>query len=181
VFLDRVFQECVTYGGEMDYKSYLDFIIALENRSEPQALQYIFRILDIKQKGHLNAFDLNFFFRAIQKQLKKYGHEPVPFKDVQDEIFDMIKPQNPYKITLVDLIRSGHGETVTNILIDLNSFWTHENRESLVAEPSSSTPTSPSSGGSPPKVTSSSDEEGKKAKNENFDGDNENDKVTESD
>ncbi len=105
----------------------------------------------------------------------------MPFKDVQDEIFDMIKPQNPYKITLVDLIRSGHGETVTNILIDLNSFWTHENRESLVAEPSSSTPTSPSSGGSPPKVTSSSDEEGKKAKNENFDGDNENDKVTESD
>ncbi len=168
VFLDRVFQECVTYGGEMDYKSYLDFIIALENRSEPQALQYIFRILDIKQKGHLNAFDLNFFFRAIQKQLKNYGHEPVPFKDVQDEVFDMIKPQNPYKITLVDLIRSGHGETVTNILIDLNSFWTHENRESLVAEPSSS---SPSSGGSPPKANQSNEYEGKKATNENFDAD----------
>ena len=50
----------------------------------------------------------------------------------------MIKPVDPYKITLVDLINSGHGETVTNILIDLNSFWTHENRESLVAEPSSS-------------------------------------------
>lgn len=138
VFLDRVFQECVTYSGEMDYKSYLDFIIALENRNEPQALQYIFRILDIEQKGYLNPFDLNFFFRAIQKQLKKFGHEPVPFKDIQDEIFDMVKPKDPYKITLIDLITSGHGETVTNILIDLNSFWTHENRESLVAEPSSS-------------------------------------------
>lgn len=137
VFLDRVFQECVTYSGEMDYKSYLDFVLALENRSEPQALQYLFRVLDIKQKGHLNPFDINYFFRAIQKQLKKFGHEPVNLRDIQDEIYDMVKPADPLKITLVDLISSGHGETVTNILIDLNSFWSHENRESLVVEPSS--------------------------------------------
>lgn len=136
VFLDRIFQECVTYSGEMDYKSYLDFVLALENRSEPQALQYLFRVLDIKQKGHLNPFDINYFFRAIQKQLKKFGHEPVNLRDIQDEIYDMVKPADPLKITLVDLINSGHGETVTNILIDLNSFWSHENRESLVAEPS---------------------------------------------
>jgi serine/threonine-protein phosphatase 2A regulatory subunit B'' len=137
VFLDRVFQECVTYSGEMDYKSYLDFVLALENRNEPQALQYIFRILDIKQKGYLNPFDINYFFRAIQKQLKKYGHEAVSLRDIQDEIYDMIKPIDQYRIALADLINSGHGETVTNILIDLNSFWTHENRESLVAEPQS--------------------------------------------
>lgn len=140
VFLDRVFQECVTYSGEMDYKSYLDFVLALENRNEPQALQYIFRILDIKQKGYLNPFDINYFFRAIQKQLKKYGHEPVPLRDIQDEIYDMVKPSDPLRINLIDLINSGHGETVTNILIDLNSFWTHENRESLVVEPSSGQP-----------------------------------------
>jgi serine/threonine-protein phosphatase 2A regulatory subunit B'' len=141
VFLDRVFQECVTYSGEMDYKSYLDFVLALENRNEPQALQYIFRILDIKQKGYLNPFDLNFFFRAIQKELKKFNHEQVNLRDIQDEIFDMVKPVDPYKIKLSDLIYSGHGETVVNILIDLNSFWSHENRESLVGEPSSSSST----------------------------------------
>lgn len=124
----------------MDYKSYLDFVLALENRSEPQSLQYIFRILDIDQKGWLNPFDLNFFFRAIQRQLKRYNHEPVNLRDIQDEIYDMIKPQpDPYKIRLADLIASGHGETVVNILIDLNSFWSHENRESLAGgEPNNS-------------------------------------------
>ena len=45
----RVFQECLTYGGEMDYKTYLDFVLALENKREPQALSYFFRILDVKQ------------------------------------------------------------------------------------------------------------------------------------
>ena len=33
----------------MDYKTYLDFVLALENKREPQALSYFFRILDVKQ------------------------------------------------------------------------------------------------------------------------------------
>jgi len=32
VFLDRVFEECQTYDSEMDYKSFLDFVFALDNR-----------------------------------------------------------------------------------------------------------------------------------------------------
>ena len=48
VFLERVFQECLTYEGEMDYKTYLDFVLAIENKREPgrvlrfhKKLQYI--------------------------------------------------------------------------------------------------------------------------------------------
>lgn len=64
VFITRVFQECLTYGGEMDYKSYLDFVLALENRNSPQGLRYIFRIMDIDNKGYLHPGDLNFFYRV---------------------------------------------------------------------------------------------------------------------
>ncbi|KAI0231719.1 Serine/threonine-protein phosphatase 2A regulatory subunit B'' subunit gamma [Lamellibrachia satsuma] len=134
VFLDRVFQECLTYDGEMDYKTYLDFVLALENRKEPQALQYLFRLLDVQKKGHLNIFDINYFFRAIQGQMRSHGQEPVAFDDVKNEIFDMVKPTDPLRITLQDLLRCGQGDTVTSILIDLNSFWTYENREVLVVE-----------------------------------------------
>ena len=70
-FVDRVFQECLTYGGEMDYKTYLDFVLALENRKEPQALTYFFRILDVRQEGSLNIFVFNYFFRDILKQMEK--------------------------------------------------------------------------------------------------------------
>uniref|UniRef100_A0A2K6FMK8 Protein phosphatase 2 regulatory subunit B''gamma n=1 Tax=Propithecus coquereli TaxID=379532 RepID=A0A2K6FMK8_PROCO len=133
VFLDRVFQECLTYDGEMDYKTYLDFVLALENRKEPAALQYIFKLLDIENKGYLNVFSLNYFFRAIQELMKIHGQDPVSFQDVKDEIFDMVKPKDPLKISLQDLINSNQGDTVTTILIDLNGFWTYENREVLVA------------------------------------------------
>ena len=133
-FLDRVFQECLTYEGEMDYKTYLDFVLALENRREPQALQYIFKLLDIRNLGYLDVFALHYFFRSIQEQLRQHEQEPVSFDDIKDEIYDMVKPADPTKITIDDLIRSGQGETVTNILIDLNGFWNYENREMYVTD-----------------------------------------------
>lgn len=42
--------------------------------------------------------------QAIQEQMTMHGTEPVSFEDVKDEIFDMVKPANPCKITLQDLL-----------------------------------------------------------------------------
>ena len=134
IFIERVYQECLTYDGEMDYKTYLDFVLAMENKSDPQSLQYLFRVLDTRSEGYLSVFSLNFFFRAIQEEMKLHGQDPVSFEDVKDEIFDMVTPQDPLKLTLADLIKSGQGETVINILTDLNGFWSYENREVLVAD-----------------------------------------------
>ncbi|XP_033208559.1 serine/threonine-protein phosphatase 2A regulatory subunit B'' subunit gamma-like isoform X2 [Belonocnema kinseyi] len=134
VFLERVFQECLTYEGEMDYKTYLDFVLALENRHEPQSLHYLFRILDINNKGYLDTFCLNYFFRAIQEQMTMHGQEPVSFQDVKDEIFDMVKPADPCKITLQDLLSCGQGDTMVSILIEFHGFWAYENREAMAAD-----------------------------------------------
>lgn len=65
VFLDRVFQDAFTYAGEMDYKGYLNFVLATENRHEPQSLRYLFRFLDIKNQGYLDSFTINYFSRVI--------------------------------------------------------------------------------------------------------------------
>lgn len=135
-FLDRVFQTCLTYGGEMDYKTYLDLVLALENRTEPQALAFLFRILDIKSCGYLDSFTLNYFFRAIQEQMKAHGAEPVSFEDVKDELFDMVRPKCAEKITLNDLLACGQGDTFVNILIEFHGFWAYENREAVSSDPS---------------------------------------------
>ena len=46
----------------------------------------------------------------------------------------MVRPKDPDKITLQDLINCGQGDTVVSILIDLNGFWTYENREVLASD-----------------------------------------------
>uniref|UniRef100_A0A182YD94 Serine/threonine-protein phosphatase 2A regulatory subunit B'' subunit gamma n=1 Tax=Anopheles stephensi TaxID=30069 RepID=A0A182YD94_ANOST len=137
IFLERVFAECLTYDGEMDYKTYLDFVLALENRAEPQSLHYLFRILDVEHKGYLTAFTLNYFFKGIQEELSAHRAEPINFDDVKDEIFDMVKPADPTRITLKDLINCGHGETVVSILIEFHKFWAYENREVMVTSTTS--------------------------------------------
>lgn len=55
---------CVSLPLSQDYKTYLDFVLALENRKEPAALQYIFKLLDMENQGYLNVFSLNYFFRV---------------------------------------------------------------------------------------------------------------------
>lgn len=58
---------CLSCSALQDYKTYLDFVLALENRKEPAALQYIFKLLDMENQGYLNVFSLNYFFRVRAK------------------------------------------------------------------------------------------------------------------
>jgi serine/threonine-protein phosphatase 2A regulatory subunit B'' len=37
--------------------------------------------------------------------MKLHSQEPVSFDDIKNEIFDMIKPEDPLKVTPSDLIR----------------------------------------------------------------------------
>jgi serine/threonine-protein phosphatase 2A regulatory subunit B'' len=131
VFLDRLFETQHTYGGEIDFKSFLDFTLAMEHKKTPQGLAYFWRILDVQHRGFLTSFDLNVFFREVQRKLADAGHDPVDAADVRDEIFDMVHPADPYKITLADLQRSGCGDTIVSILTDVKGFWLYDHRESL--------------------------------------------------
>ena len=37
--------------------------------------------------------------------MQQHKHEVVAFEDVKDEIFDMVRPADPYKLTLEDLVQ----------------------------------------------------------------------------
>jgi len=44
-------------------------------------------------------------FQAIQEQMRMHSQEPVSFDDIKNEIFDMVKPKDPLRITFQDLVR----------------------------------------------------------------------------
>ena len=54
VFVSRIFQECQTYRNretgqsEIDYKSYLDFVLATTYKGTAEALSYFVRLLDVQ-------------------------------------------------------------------------------------------------------------------------------------
>ncbi|KRX77322.1 Serine/threonine-protein phosphatase 2A regulatory subunit B'' subunit gamma, partial [Trichinella nativa] len=128
-FVGRVFEEYMTFDGEMDFKGFVDFKLAMDNKQDPAGLAYFFRLFDIRQKGYLDSFSLNYFFRGIQRAMEASGCMIVKFENINDELFDMIKPKKHGQITYDDLVRSKCGGVFINILIHLDGFLTYENRE----------------------------------------------------
>ena len=53
----------------MDYKAFLDFVLAMENKKTPQALGYYWKILDVYHKGAIDSFVINMFFKDVVKKL----------------------------------------------------------------------------------------------------------------
>ncbi|RKO96825.1 hypothetical protein CXG81DRAFT_4662, partial [Caulochytrium protostelioides] len=130
LFLDRLFQEVRTFDRQMDFRGFLDFVLAVENLPTPEAMAYCFRALDMGGRGGLDALTLETLFRAVsEKAHRVFGHEEVPAEDIVNEIFDMVKPATPGVIRLKDLIDSGIGGTVISILIDCRGFHKYDNRD----------------------------------------------------
>lgn len=127
---------------EMDYKTFLEFMLALEYKQTPASITYFYKILislNISTAYHTNNHNnvltsttIKQWFTAVRSKLLSLGHSAPEPDCVVLEIFDMVTPFNPNYITLNDLIHSGVGHTVIQILIDVNGFWRYDNRETLM-------------------------------------------------
>lgn len=117
-----------------DYKMFLNFLLAYDNKNSPQSIQFFWPVLDLNRLGYLTPFTINYFFRDIQKRLQKNNAEVVNTKDIMEEIYAMVMPSDPMRITLQDLIDCKCGGTVISILTDVEAFWAYDNRESLAQQ-----------------------------------------------
>ncbi|KAI9141995.1 hypothetical protein BKA69DRAFT_356760 [Paraphysoderma sedebokerense] len=125
-FLDRIFQEYQSYDGELDFKCFLDLVLALENLNTTQGITYCFKLLDINCAGYLDEFCVHWFLKDTFKKLSQNG-EMFQFDDIMNEIYDMSRPQkHPRRLYLSDLISCGVGGTIVSILIDVNGLVTYD-------------------------------------------------------
>ncbi len=113
---------------------FLNFLLAYDNKNSPQSIQFFWPVLDLNRLGYLTPFTINYFFRDIQKRLQKNNAEVVNTKDIMEEIYAMVMPSDPMRITLQDLIDCKCGGTVISILTDVEAFWAYDNRESLAQQ-----------------------------------------------
>ncbi|KAH9328738.1 hypothetical protein KI387_000846 [Taxus chinensis] len=141
IFIERVFDEHIRRGKsgggnarEMDFESFLDFVLALENKDTPEGLTYLFHCLDLNGRGFLTTADIHTLFRDVHHKWIEGGNYDLCIEDVRDEIWDMVKPCDPLKISLADLLSCKQGGTVASMLIDVRGFWAHDNRENLLQE-----------------------------------------------
>ena len=132
IFIDRIYEEYQTFEGEMDYKTFLDFVLAMENKKTPQSLNYFWKILDIYGKGEIDSFVIGMFFKEVKSKLIQRDPEAengFKVEDIKDEIFDIAKPEKHNAITCNDLLNCGQGDVIVSILTDAKAFFEYDQRE----------------------------------------------------
>jgi hypothetical protein len=107
---------------------FLDLAISMEYLDTPEAMQFVFRILDIKSIGYLDHSTINFFIRDVCIRMMAARLEEIPRSDIINEIFDLTKPKNPDYITLKDLQNSKVGGIIINMLVDFTGFHMYDTR-----------------------------------------------------
>ncbi|VDK44983.1 unnamed protein product [Anisakis simplex] len=137
--VNQIFQVTQTYEKDppkIDLRVFIDFLLGIENRSDPASIVYHFRVLDLNGDGYLDAFELKYFYDDMAVLSEQcYGVDSemqfaLPlFEDIKDEIFDMVKPKDPLRISLEELLACGQGGTICGMITDLDCLLEYENRE----------------------------------------------------
>ena len=129
IFIDRIFEEYQRYDNAIDFKQFIDFVLAMENRKDPASIQYIWRTLDVYHNNKIDTFIINMFYRGVIKKLVNRDKGEYRIDDIKDEIWDMIVPKNPNYITLQDVLKSSYSDIVLSLLIDAKAFYQHDQKE----------------------------------------------------
>ena len=83
---------------------------------------------------HFFSCNLIHVSRDVDQKWIEGGNYELCIEDVRDEIWDMVKPADPLRISLQDLLSCKQGGTIASMLIDVRGFWAHDNRENLLQE-----------------------------------------------
>ena len=132
--VERIFQEYMTYQGELDYKGFLDLILTIENKDTEASKKYIWKLLDTNRSGYIQLPELRYFVQSVVKTLA--AGQPVLYKvdDLCSEFLDMFGIGDVGHLTWSDLVKNMQSGNVLLMLVDAHAFYLYDNRESLLIQ-----------------------------------------------
>ncbi|CAG8693926.1 31882_t:CDS:10, partial [Gigaspora margarita] len=111
------------------------FLLSEVDKSTNTSIEYWFRCLDSDGDGVLSVYELEWFYEEQLNRMKLFGIEPIKFKDCICQMFDLIKPSNPYVITLKDLKRcKQNASPFFDMFFNLSKFIAYENYQQQLGE-----------------------------------------------
>ena len=131
----RIFEENISYQPvELDYKGFIDLVIALDNKRSKESMAYFWRLLDVNKTGRLGPEIISLFYRDIHESLRSNGYDAPSPSNVAVEVYDLLGCEDPRGPSFKELVASGQGHVAISMLIDETGFWQYDNRESNMAQ-----------------------------------------------
>jgi serine/threonine-protein phosphatase 2A regulatory subunit B'' len=129
LFIERVFEISAMYKSEIDYKNFVDFVLAVEFLPQCHRPQFFWAVFDLEETGVLTPMTIMHFFRETHQKLVSAGVEAPPLELILQELFDIIPTQEPLRITRKEFMASHQVGLFSALVIDCLAFWSYENRE----------------------------------------------------
>ena len=103
--------------------SFLDFLLAWSDRSDPKSVSWLWPALDLRGLGELSRPDVERLFEPVRRLWVERGqYDALRCSDVASEVFDIVVPDRPgfdEGITRADLCRCPMAGTVIGLLCDV--------------------------------------------------------------
>ncbi|XP_064394200.1 serine/threonine-protein phosphatase 2A regulatory subunit B'' subunit delta-like isoform X2 [Halichondria panicea] len=126
-------QENQSAEAKMEYKDFVWFLLAEENKTSPRSIEYWFRVLDIDGDGVLSLFELVYFYEEILQRLQELNIDCLSVENTVCQILDMINPKEIGKITLRDLKSSKMTPVFFNTFVNVEKYLEFEQRDPVAA------------------------------------------------
>ncbi|PAV63362.1 hypothetical protein WR25_16157 [Diploscapter pachys] len=127
-FLRRIFATQKTFeNGRLDFQGFVEFLVATEFRKSKSSMRYIFECLNLDGDGFLKDSDLQVAAKSVLPLARDIPQIEVDV--LTGEIFDMVHPVHPEKISLEDLDKCKLADWITGLLVDATVLEKYENRE----------------------------------------------------
>eukprot|EP00657_Telonema_sp_P-1_P003683 TRINITY_DN18673_c0_g1_i1.p1 TRINITY_DN18673_c0_g1~~TRINITY_DN18673_c0_g1_i1.p1 ORF type:complete len:184 (-),score=35.48 TRINITY_DN18673_c0_g1_i1:96-647(-) len=131
----RIFEEHVSGGGngvlhQMDFKTFLTFVVVSEYPHLATSQKYLWSILDLDHtvdKIHLPT--LRLFCKEVSSNLQQQGLMNISAASILSEVVDMINPAWHEWVTRSDLEGCRQYATVVPILLNWKQFHLYDCRE----------------------------------------------------
>jgi serine/threonine-protein phosphatase 2A regulatory subunit B'' len=112
-----------TNAGLMTYDDFIWFILSVEDKRTPQAIEYWFRCLDLDGDGVISLYELSFFYEdQYERMLCSRVSDVWKFDDFVCSLMDLVKPEKSHIITLQDLKRCGSSNLFFDMIFDLRKY-----------------------------------------------------------
>lgn len=64
------------------FEDFVSFLLAEEDKKHPTSIEYWFRIIDLDGDGVLSLYEMEYFYREIEKKLIQHNFDTLSFRDV---------------------------------------------------------------------------------------------------
>jgi Ca2+-binding EF-hand superfamily protein len=111
------------------FEEFVAFLLAEEDKRHPTSIEYWFRCIDLDGDGIISLYEMELFYTDMIEKIHAKNYETLEFSDVANQLYDLVSPEDPKRITLRDIKRCGLAHRFFNTFVNYLKYLEQESAD----------------------------------------------------